>query len=408
MTITARPARRSAMTVTARGIALLAAGPALLGAGFAFGYPDLTVLGCAALVAVGLAAAHTALRPTLAVTRHADPDRVMRGDHSQVQLTVRNANRVRAATLIAYDRCGATTVPVPLLHLRPGQDTVTEYPVATDRRGIVTIGPLRIVRRDPLGLVTMARSQGETAQVWVYPKVHLLSAVPVGIVRSLDGRIDRVPDGTITFDSLRPYVVGDELRHVHWRTSARVGELMVRKHLDTSLPKLVVLLDDRAAAHPGRAGDSFEAACEAAASIVMAAQREELPLAFQTVSGSSIGGDGRRITAVHRYLDLLAEARLHRATPTVGSAADPAAGHDLGQATARLRHRRVGDTLIFLTGPGRAVDLAQVGSLRGAYPTIVVGALGGTGAAPSTADMVVLSAVDGAEFASEWDATRAW
>jgi uncharacterized protein (DUF58 family) len=390
------------MRITARGIGLLAAGPILLVAGFLFGYPELTVLGCAALVAVLLAVGYAAWRPTLGVRRRADPDRVMRGEDSRMTLTVRNTSRLRAATLIAYDRCGSTVVPVPVLRLRPGHDTHTEYPVPTNRRGIVTVGPLRVVRRDPLGLANVARSHGEPALVWVYPKVHLLSAVPVGVVRSLDGRVDRVPHGTITFDTLREYVVGDELRHVHWRTTARIGELMVREHLDTSLPRLVVLLDDRLAAHPGGTdgtADSFEAACEAAASIAVAAHREELPLALQTVSGEFAGGDGRRAAVTRPYLDLLAEARLRGAGD----------GDGLEEAVSRLRHRRPGDTLIFLTGPGTATDLGLVGSLRGAYPTIVVGALGGTESAPSTMEgLVVLSAADGADFASEWDGVRAW
>ncbi|HEV7899903.1 MAG TPA: DUF58 domain-containing protein [Planosporangium sp.] len=390
------------MRITARGAALLAAGPVLLAVGFGFGYPELTVLGCAALVAVLFAVAYALWRPVLGVSRRADPDRVMRGEDSRMTLTVRNGSRLLAATLVAQDRCGPTVVPVPVLRLRPGNDTVTEYPVPTSRRGIVAIGPLRVVRRDPLGLATVARAHGELAQVWVYPKVHPLSAVPVGVVRSLDGRVDRVPHGTITFDTLREYVVGDELRHVHWRTTARIGELMVREHLDTSLPRLVILLDDRLVAHPDGAGgtaDSFEAACEAAASIVVAAQREELPLALQTVSGDVVASDGRRSAVTRAYLDLLAEARLRAARD----------GDDLDRAVARLRHRRAGDTLIYLTGPGDTTDLGVVGSLRGAYPTIVVGALGAAQAAPSAVEgMVVLSAADGEDFASEWDGVRAW
>lgn len=105
--------------------------------------------------------------------------------------------------------------------------------------------------------------------------------MPTGAGRSLDGRVDGVPHGSITFDSLREYVVGDELRRVHWRTSARVGELMVRENVDTSLPRLVVLLDNRAAAHPQRSAgvaESFESACEAAASVVTAAHRADLPV----------------------------------------------------------------------------------------------------------------------------------
>jgi uncharacterized protein (DUF58 family) len=389
------------MRITARGTALLIAGPPLLAAGFLSGYPELVVLGCAALLAVALAAAYAAWRPALAVTRRAEPDRVTRGEDSRMTLTVRNSGRFGAATLIAHDRCGPTTVPVPVLRLRPGHDTVTGYPVPTTRRGVVPVGPLRIVRRDALGLARMARAHGDVTYVWVYPKVHLLSAVPVGVVRSLDGRVDRVPHGTITFDALREYVVGDELRHVHWRTTARIGELMVREHVDTSLPRLVVLLDDRVAAHPGvvdGTADSFEAACEAAASIIVAAQREELPIALQTVSGEVVGGDGRRTVHARPYLDLLAQVVLR------------GDGDDLRRAVARLRHRRPGDTLIVLTGPGTPEDLGLVGSLRGAYPSIVVGALGG-GDATATATVegvVVLRAADGADFAAEWDGVRSW
>jgi len=386
------------MRITARGIGLALSGPPLLAVGFLSGYPELAVLGCAALLAVLLAAGYAAWRPRLTVTRRAEPDRVMRGEDSMMTLTVRNTGRFGAATLIAFDRCGSATVPVPVLRLRPGHDTVTEYPVPTNRRGIVPVGPLRVVRRDALGLARVARAHGDVAQVWVYPKVHPLSAVPVGVVRSLDGRVDRVPHGSITFDTLREYVVGDELRHVHWRTTARIGELMVREHVDTSLPRLVVLLDDRSAAHPGAVdgtADSFEAACEAAASIVVAAQREELPIALQTVSGELVGGDGRRTTSARPYLDLLAR---------VGLRTD---GDDLRQAVSRLRHRRPGDTLIALTGPGDTEELGLIGSLRGAYPSVLVGTLGRTGG--STVDgLIVLAAADGTEFAAEWDGLGAW
>ena len=238
------------MRPTARGIGLAGAGAALLAAGLGFGYAELTALGAAAVVALLLAVAHAAWRPRLRVTRVVDPDRVARGEPTSVSLTIHNGGKVRAANLVAYDRCGDRTVPVPVLRVRPGHDTTVDYPVPTARRGVVPVGPLRVVRRDPLGLAGAARSHGSTATVWVHPRIHPLTAVPAGAARSLDGIVDRVPHGTITFDSLREYVVGDELRRVHWRTSARVGELMVREQLDTSLPRLVVVLDDRREAHP--------------------------------------------------------------------------------------------------------------------------------------------------------------
>jgi uncharacterized protein (DUF58 family) len=386
---------------TPRGVGLLVVGAALLVAGFAFGYPELALLGSAALCAAGFAVGYAAWRPRLRVDRVAEPDRVMRGETSRVTLTVHNDSRLRAATLVAHDRCGDVAVPVPLLRLRPRHDTVASYPVPTDRRGVVDVGPLRVVRRDPLGLVTVARGHGAVSRVWVYPRVHPLGAVPAGVARSMDGRVDAVPHGSITFHALREYVIGDELRNVHWRTTARVGELMVRENVDTSLPRLVVLLDDRSAAHPGARGgvaDSFEAACEAAASVVVAAVREELPVALALVSGVTVGGDGRRAGSSRPYLDALAEAAL------AGGDAGP-----LAEATARLRQRRVGDTLVYLTGPGRAEDLARVGALRGVYPSVVVGALGAADAAPVGAEgQLVLAAADGAGFAAAWDSVRAW
>ncbi|MEU9742176.1 DUF58 domain-containing protein [Micromonospora chersina] len=384
------------MGITARGVGLLVAAVVLLGVGFRYAYPELTVLGAAAGVAVGYALVTAAWRPRLTVERVADPDRVARGEPAAMVLTVRNTGRLRAANLLAEDRCGGRLVPVPVLRLRPGRDTEVRYPVPTRRRGVVPVGPLRVTRRDPLGLVALARSYGDTVPVWVHPRIHPLSAVPTGAGRSLDGRVDSVPHGSITFDSLREYVVGDELRRVHWRTSARVGELMVRENVDTSLPRLVVALDNRAAAHPDRdAGmaESFESGCEAAASVVAAAIREDLPVSLLLVAPAP-----EEPADAVGPLDRLAAAEL----------AD--GGEDmLRAALTRLRQDRLGDTLVFLTGPGARGDLGHVGALRGAYPSVVVGMFGAAEpTAPGAAGLVVVDAADGAAFAAEWDGIRRW
>ncbi|MEU2610487.1 DUF58 domain-containing protein [Micromonospora sp. NPDC007271] len=383
------------MGITARGVGLLVAAVVLLGVGFRYAYPELTVLGAAAAVAVGYALASAAWRPRLTVERVADPDRVARGEPAAVTLTVRNTGRLRAANLVAEDRCGGSLVPVPLLRLRPGHDTEVRYDVPTRRRGVVPVGPLRVTRRDPLGLVALARSYGDTVPVWVHPRIHPLAAVPTGAGRSLDGRTDSVPHGSITFDSLREYVVGDELRRVHWRTSARVGELMVRENVDTSLPRIVVVLDNRASAHPRRVAgvaESFESACEAAASVLAAAVREDLPVSLLLVAPADepAGAAGP--------LDRLAAVEL------TGGGED-----SLRTAMTRLRQERLGDTLVFLTGPGARTDLGHVGALRGAYPSLVIGVFGAAEPTPpGAAGLLVVDAADAAEFAAEWDGIRRW
>ncbi|MER7457356.1 DUF58 domain-containing protein [Micromonospora sp. NPDC126480] len=380
------------MWITARGAGMLVAAVVLLVAGFRFAYPELALLGAAAAVAVGYAVANAAWRPRLAVTRHAEPDRVARGEPATMTVTARNTGRLRAASLVAEDRCGAATVPVPLLRLRPGRDTTVRYDVPTSRRGVVPVGPLRVTRRDPLGLVAVSRRFGGTVPVWVHPRIHPLAAVPTGAGRSLDGRVDAVPQGSITFDSLREYVVGDELRRVHWRTSARVGELMVRENVDTSLPRLVVLLDNRAVAHPDRAGavaESFESACEAAASVLTAAYRADLPAVLVLVAPSAVGVAEAAATP----LDRLAAAQLGEDT--------------LDAVLTRLRGDRLGDTLVVLTGPGGRAALGRVAALRGAYPSVVVGVFGAAEPANATG-LVVIDAADGAAFAAEWDRVRRW
>ncbi|MEU8263139.1 DUF58 domain-containing protein [Micromonospora sp. NPDC048999] len=384
------------MGITARGVGLLVAAVVLLGVGFRFAYPELAVLGAAAAVAVGYALVSAAWRPRLTVERVADPDRVARGEPAAMTLTVRNTGRLRAANLLAEDRCGAALVPVPLLRLRPGRDTEVRYDVPTHRRGVVPVGPLRVTRRDPLGLVALARSYGGTVPVWVHPRIHPLTAVPTGAGRSLDGRTDSVPHGSITFDSLREYVVGDELRRVHWRTSARVGELMVRENVDTSLPRIVVVLDNRASAHPQRVAgtaESFESGCEAAASVVAAAVREGLPVSLLLVAPADEDPAG-----AIGPLDRLAAVEL------TDGGEDP-----LRTTMSRLRQERLGDTLVFLTGPGGRTDLGHVDALHGAYPSVVVGMFGAAEPTPpGAAGLLVIDAADGAEFAAEWDGIRRW
>jgi uncharacterized protein (DUF58 family) len=428
--------------LTARGTGLLAASVLLFGAGYQFGYPELAVLGCAGLVAVAGGLVFVAWKPRLAVRRVADPDRLTRGEACWLTLDVSNVGRAFGASLIARDRVrwsgaapvvGASgrgqpaptaaaapgagsarsagtgiavpvsAVPVALVRLRPGRTARVTYALPTLRRGLVEVGPLEISRQDPLALASAVRRFGEPTTVWVRPRIHPIAAVPVGLSRSMDGRVDRVAHGSITFSALREYVIGDDLRHVHWRTSAKVNELMVREHVDTSLPRVVVLLDDRASAHGTDLGgeSTFEAACEAAASVVVATIAADIHVEVQLVSGAAASGGNQ--AEIGPLLDLLAEATL----------APPADGQTdadlLDLAAQRLRVRRVGDTLLCLTGPPRQEDLSMLAGLRGAYPSIIVGVFGTVESGLSTsAGVLVVGAADGADFAAAWDGIRAW
>jgi uncharacterized protein (DUF58 family) len=197
---------------------------------------------------------------------------------------------------------------------------------------------------------------------------------------------------------------------------------MVREHVDTSLPRVVILLDDRADAHgTGMDGEStFESACEAAASVLVAAAREDIHVELRLLSGVTAAGGGAEIGPL---LDLLAEATLVASASRTGEI-------ELRSAIERLRIRRLGDTLIYLSGPPNEDDLGLVAGLRGAYPSIIAGVFGTVELGPAkervgerqrvrarrrlerglatTAGMLVVVAVDGPDFAGAWDGIRAW
>ncbi|MGH3545868.1 MAG: DUF58 domain-containing protein [Mycobacteriales bacterium] len=381
------------MKVTRRGVGLLLSGIVLIAAGLVFGYAELTVIGLAAVLAFCGAFGFALRRWTLDVHRDVEPDRVVRGEECLGLVSVRNHARWRGVDLIAFDRCGESTVTVPVVRLGPAKVTAVQYPLPTQRRGVVMVGPLRIERRDPLDIIRISREYGGTRHVWVHPAPQPLHNVPVGRARSLDGTVDQVEHGSITFHALREYVPGDDLRHVHWRTAARVGQLMVREHVDTSLPRVVVLLDNRSDAYHDP--EAFESAADAGASVVIAALRAGLHVSLQTTSGAAVSGSEGSLGA-QGFMDTFAEAELRDS-------------ESMGVAIDRLRARRLGDTLVVFTGVRGESDIAPIASLRGMYPSILVVVIGGEGSRTSSdAGMLVIGAKGADEFASAWDEVRSW
>lgn len=398
-----------AVPITSRGVALAIAAAGLLVAGWVWGYPELATLGATAALACLAAGSVIAARPRLEVERSVVPDRISVGDNATVQLNVRNAGRWRSVNARAVDAYGGPgletrRVAVPLARLRPGKSAGASYAIRAERRGVVDAGPLGIGKRDLLGLAATAGNFGGTARLWVHPRLHQLGRTPDGLARSLEGTADKVEQGSLTFHALREYVIGDELRHVHWRTSARIGKLMVKEHLDTSLPTVAIAIDDRAeswptahlpgsqaasaklASHQSTApGDPFEAACEAAYSILTACFRAEYHAALVPASGAVVSGAGR-----DSYGDLLAELA-------------PNAPESLGAYVSRLTAARYGDTLVWITGVEPPTDRLAV--LKRAYPTVIAVhlALGLPASASLAGGVPTIRAADGEQFAAAWN-----
>ena len=337
--------------------------------GVLLGWVEALAISLTGLLALAVAAVSILRRPQLDVERHIDPTRVSKGGVAIATLVVRNRSRLPFGALVAADPCGDQVVRVAIPSQRRGASAPSTYRLPTDRRGVFDVGPLRLGREDPMGLLRAVQEVGAVTKLWVHPVVHRLGSLPPSTVRSLDGSSkDAAEHGSITFHSLREYVVGDNPRHIHWRSSARLGQLLVRQHVDTSQPHVTVVLDTRAPSY-GNSND-FEEAVEIAASIVADALRNQFPARLYTSDRTALTSKGIA-TDLQSFLDRFAEVDFldgGSLTEVVDPISRGGAGSGLFvvgssiDATDELAVARIGRrfdrTVIVSVGPGSAMSTA--------------------------------------------------
>ena len=195
--------------------------------------------------------------------------------HPMVAVPTRRAGK----TAWAYDR-------LPDLH--PDVAVHHVLRLAPVERGVVEVGPVGARRTDPLGLLVRHEGWTGVSTLFVRPRMVEVEAMTPGHVRDLDGApSDKVTMNDLAFHALREYVPGDDLRHVHWRSSARAGTLHVRQYHDSRRAHVVVIVDDHAGAYP-RPMD-FELAMSIAASITVRLGAENQAITFscgqETITG---------------------------------------------------------------------------------------------------------------------------
>lgn len=295
------------MRPTRRGIAVLVCAVALYLTGLALGMTLLRALGGCALGAFLVAVAPVFSRVRPAVARAVHPDRVQRGGTAFAELVVGNGGAVRQAAFIACDTIGDEVREISVRALPAGGSARYRYEIPTDRRGRIPLGPLSIERSDLLGLARARGEIGEVTELRVYPKRHPVRLSSAGRARH-HHEGEPPPQsmrGSTDLRALREYVIGDERRHLHWKATARTGQLMVREYADPAQPWMVVLLDTRSTVLPT---ERFEEAVEIVASLLWEAGEKGRPSRLCTASGlrHDVVGGARGIREV---LDLLCEVR---------------------------------------------------------------------------------------------------
>ncbi|MCB5182589.1 DUF58 domain-containing protein [Streptomyces antimicrobicus] len=383
-----RTGLRTALSgLTTRGRSFLAAGVAAAACAYVLGQDDLLRVGLllAVLPLVCVYALHRT-RYRVSGSRRLTPMRVAAGGEARVQLRLDNVSRLPTGLLMLQDRVPYVLGPRPrfvLDRVEPGGRREVSYRVRSDLRGRYPLGPLQLRLTDPFGLVELTRSFSSYDTLTVVPRTEPLPPVPLageaggygdGSRRSLAlaGDDDVIP---------RTYRHGDDLRRVHWRSTARYGELMVRREEQPQRSRATVLLDTRRLAYEGGGPDSaFEWAVSAAASVLVHLLERGFSVRLLTDTGNTAGDGGSSFSAAG-----------HEAAEAAGLMMDTLAviGHSDGAGLSRahdaLRAERGEGMLVAFLGDLDDAQTALAAKLRpknGAALAFVLDSAAWTGVPP--------------------------
>jgi uncharacterized protein (DUF58 family) len=207
------------MRPTRRGLAVLLVAAGAFAMGSRYGQPGLNAVAGPAVVLV-LAATGQVLWAGAPTIDRDDPRRGYPGDERTVAFTAGGSGIARLTDGVpeGVDGDGRATRSLP---------ATVRYDVTYTDRGQQQFGPVDVVVTDPLGLVRRGYTVEATAETLVYPPVYRMGG-PEAFSRTL------APDAEDrqAFDRLREYVPGDSLRDVHWKSSAKRDEMLVKEFAD--------------------------------------------------------------------------------------------------------------------------------------------------------------------------------
>ncbi len=342
---------------TLRGWALSGAGLALLFLWYALGEAELLLTALFLLISQVIAIVYVrSRRPVLEVNRRIGSSTVHDGDTTSVTLLVDNPGRRSVGYLTIEDdvnQLGVATFEVA--RLKKGGSTTATYRVTCRPRGVYRVGPTTVRATDPLGFAETNVGTGPVDRIVVYPAVEDLNGFP--IVRGQDpamqaSRPEHSRRGGEDFYTLREYQRGDDLRRVHWPSSAKTDELMIRQLETPWQSRALVLLDVRS--HSYERPAAFEKAVSGAATIVTHLIRSGF-------DADLWAGDAEPIDA-SRYASAMERLALVQPDPLI----------DIEAVATRIRQKGGGGALVIVTGVADRALLTVQRLLARDYPTTVL------------------------------------
>ncbi|MCR3753756.1 DUF58 domain-containing protein [Lentzea californiensis] len=241
--------------------------------GAVLGWDELVLLGATGALLLGLACALTLGRGAVRVRVDVASRRLRAGESTGCSVQV--------------EHHGRRSLFAPEVELPIGEDRVEvfdrgrEIEVVGTRRGVIGVGPAVTVRGDPLGLVRRTVGMTDVVELFVHPVTVPLEPLGTGLLRDLEGcTTNDVSMSDLAFHALREYAPGDDRRHIHWRSTAKLAasaqdaRFLVRQYLDTRRAHIAVIVDGAEQSYPDP--EVFETALSAGASVVTRAALDEI------------------------------------------------------------------------------------------------------------------------------------
>lgn len=283
------------LSLTRQGVAVIVAGVVALGVGRVFGIIELYVIAAACFAAVVVAVVYVwARRPRVEADRWIHPSLLVAGDTGQVDLRLRHTGAITSSPFVLEEPVTRTMTEdhvarLPVPSLGPRTTSTSGYRVPTSTRGVIRLGPLRLIVGDALGIARSTSIIVGTDDIVVAPRTLSIDMPRLGrgpLGRALLDSARRLGPGD--FHGLREYADGDEPRSIHWRASARSDDLMVKEYAVEGLHQCTVVFDASPSAHGSTA--HFEHGVTAAASLVHGAMQAGLTTRFVTAGGIDLRG----------------------------------------------------------------------------------------------------------------------
>ncbi|WP_312173839.1 DUF58 domain-containing protein, partial [Microbacterium sp.] len=318
---TTRTLRRSAEwvreTVTTAG--LLVAVALVLGvvAGSAFGWVEAWAVAAIALVLLIVCIPFILGAHDYRIDLELDRDRVVAGAEIGATLDVRNNGERLSLPGVVDVPVGEGLVEAHVPLLRPGAHHREQLTIAAHRRGVIDVGPMTITRGDPIGILRRELRWPDVQRIHVHPVTVRLPSTSAGLIRDLEGTPSTaLVDADLSFHAVREYVVGDSQRHVHWKSTAKTGKLMVRQYEESRHARIAIILDLDAESY--ESDDEFENTVSAAASLALQGVRDGREVLF-SVSNEIPEHSGAEVLSI-RTLPTVTPKALLDATSTIDAA----------------------------------------------------------------------------------------